>query len=581
MKLSAITMLSIRARRPHPQFNRLLCQPKVTNAQPPNVPWRRLASTKSQNSNSSSRWFVNSLGVAVAGTAAYLGYSYVNGDFSGTWIDNQTVKKEVIDVNDLRHKFVQEKRSLKSPAVYTWGSNTHKVVDPDSEDTDVKTPRRFKYFDDQVLRDFKIDEKSGAAITENGDLVQWGKGFSEIDFKPTTTLSGKGLVSLSLSESRVIALASDGNVYSLPISQQDQKTGPKAREGSWVPFWAGQSSLSYRILKPALGLGEKVTSIKGGQEHVLLLTSSGRVFTAAASTEHFPSLGQLGVPGLTWSTRPSGPVDSCHEVTALKGSKVTQIAAGDYHSLALTKDGRLFAWGDNSFGQLGVEFEPDVSFIDTPFALPLNKMYRLSTYSPKITSIAAGGASSFFTVDATRILGPDEEAAKVHGLGTVTADTWSCGRGIWGTLGNGRWVHLQDAPTKVKDLSGLSEYDEKTEQTQPIRLRNMSVGTTHVAAILDNQTSLSTATTDSLDQSRDFGHEAFWWGGNEHFQLGTGKRSNLARPSYIKAPAQSKQEAGARLQIMPRHRGKVGKRTVSMEQRVECGRHVSAIYSAV
>lgn len=574
-------MLSTRVPRSHTQFRRLLRQPNFASARPLNVPRRRLASSKSQKSDPSSSWLVNSLGVAVAGTAVYLGYSYVNGDFDGTWIDNQTVKKEVIDVNDLRHQFVQEKRSLKSPAVYTWGSNAYKVVDPGSKDTDVKTPRRFKYFDGQVLRDFKVDEKSGAAITENGDLVQWGKGFSETDFKPTKTLSGKNLVSLSLSESRIIALASDGNVYSLPISQQDQKTGPKTREGSWVPFWAGQSPLSYRILKPALSFGEKVTSIKGGQEHVLILTSSGRVFTAAASTEHFPSLGQLGVPGLTWSTRPSGPVDTCHEVTALKGSKVVQIASGDYHSLALTKDGRLFAWGDNSFGQLGVEFEPDAPFIDTPFAIPLKKMYRLSTYSPKITSVAAGGASSFFTVDATRVLGPEEEATKIRGLGTVTADTWSCGRGIWGTLGNGKWVHLQDEPTKVKDLSGLGEYDEKTEQTQPIRVRSMSVGTTHVAAILDNKTSLSSTTTDSLDQSRDFGHEAFWWGGNEHFQLGTGKRSNLSRPSYIKAPPQSKQETEARLQIMPRHKGKVEKRTVSMEQRVECGRHVSAIYSAV
>lgn len=506
----------------------------------------------------------------------------MNGDFKNAWIESQAVEKEVIDVNDLRHQFIQEKRSLKSPAVYTWGSNAYKVVDPDSKDTDVKTPRRFKYLNDQVLRDFKVDEKSGAAITEDGDLIQWGKGFSETDFKPTKTLTGKNLKSLSLSESRIIALASDGNVYSLPISQQDQKTGPKARESSWMPFWAGQSSLSYRILRPALGLGEKVTSIEGGQEHVLLLTSSGRVFTAAASTDHFPSLGQLGVPGLTWSTRPSGPVDTCHEVTALKGSKVTQIASGDYHALALTKDGRLFAWGDNSFGQLGVEFDPELPFIDTPFTLPLKKMYRLKTYLPKITSIAAGGASSFFTVDAKRILGPEEEAASVRDLGTVAADTWSCGRGIWGTLGNGKWIHIQDEPAKVKDLSGLGEYDEKTKQTTPIRVRSMSVGTTHVAAVLDNKTSLSSTTTDSLDQSRDFGHEALWWGGNEHYQLGTGKRSNLPRPSYIKArPQYKKQETEARLQIMPRHKGKVGKRTVSMEQRVECGRHVSAIYSAI
>ena len=33
---------------------------------------------------------------------------------------------------------------------------------------------------------------------------------------------------------------------------------------------------------------------------------------------------------------------------------VVQIAAGDRHSLALTKGGQLFIWGDNSFGQLGI-----------------------------------------------------------------------------------------------------------------------------------------------------------------------------------------------------------------------------------
>ena len=33
---------------------------------------------------------------------------------------------------------------------------------------------------------------------------------------------------------------------------------------------------------------------------------------------------------------------------------VAQVASGDRHSLALTKGGQLFSWGDNSFGQLGV-----------------------------------------------------------------------------------------------------------------------------------------------------------------------------------------------------------------------------------
>ncbi|CEJ56337.1 hypothetical protein PMG11_02545 [Penicillium brasilianum] len=563
---------------------RILLRPTAVPTRLPfQTPWRRLASNNSRKSGTSPNWIVNSLGVAVAGTAAYLGYSYVNGDFKGAWIESQTApEKQVINVNDLRAQFIQEKRSLKSPAVYTWGSNIYKVVDPGSKDTDVKTPRRFKYFNGQVLRDFKVDEKSGAAITEDGDLVQWGKGFSGTEYKPSKTLTGKNLKSLAISEDRIIALSSDGSVYSLPISKEEQKTGPKRRESSWVPFWGSQSGLSYRILNPNLGLGEKVTSISAGQEHVVLLTSSGRVFTAAASTEHYPSLGQLGVPGLTWSTRPKGPVDICHEVTAFIGSKVTKISTGDYHSLALTKDGRVFAWGDNSFGQLGVDYEPELPYKDAPVSLPLQKLYRRGLYTLQATNIAAGGAGSFFMVDAKRTLGPDEDPQAVRDLGNLTADTWSCGRGIWGTLGTGRWVHLQDSPTKVKDLSGLAEYDETKNKMSPIRLRNMSVGTTHVAAVMDNKTTVSSKPTDSLDKSRDFGLDVLFWGGNEHFQLGTGKRTNLPRPSYIKAPSEStkKDEPEARLQIMPQHKGKVGNRSVKMEQRVECGRHVSAIYSS-
>ncbi|KAJ5481762.1 Regulator of chromosome condensationRCC1 [Penicillium sp. IBT 31633x] len=562
----------------------LACRPlRLPTAQPLNGKWSRFASSQSQKPDPSSHWLRNSLGFAVTGTAAFLGYSYLTDGGKGAWSNTPVViKKEPIDVSDLQADFVQEKRSLKSPAVYTWGSNVYRVVDPGSKEKDIKTPRRFKYFDGQVLRDLKIEEKSAAAITEKGDLVQWGQAFSELNFEPTTTLTGKNLISLAMSESRIIALSSDGTVYSLPTSKDEQRTGPKSKESFWVPLWANNSDLSYRVLSPSLKLGEKVTAISGGLEHVLLLTSSGRVFSAAASTDNYPSLGQLGVEKLTWSTRPKGPADTCHEITAFKGAKIVQIATGDYHSLALSKDGRIFGFGDNSFGQLGVNFEPGRPFKDVPFILKVENLYKRSSYLPKVTSIAAGGANTFFTVDAKRILGPEEEPVDVRDLGTVTADAWSCGRGIWGTLGNGKWIHLQDSPTKVKALSGMNEYDEKTSQMTPIRIRAMSVGTTHVAAILDNKTHVSKTAKDSLDKSNDWGYDALWWGGNEHFQLGTGKRSNQSKPIYINAPPEDKKpQAEARLQIMPRHKGKVGKRNVSMEQRVQCGRHVSAIYSAV
>ncbi|PWY92437.1 putative mitochondrial protein Fmp25 [Aspergillus heteromorphus CBS 117.55] len=528
-----------------------------------------------------SHWLRNSLGVAGAGTAAFLIYEYATSNRNHP-VESPLEKVQDLSksAGDLSSEFVQHKRSLKSPGVFVWGNNAYRVADPNSKESVVKTPRNFTYFEGQVLRDLKIEERSGAAITSNGDLVQWGKGYSEKEFKPVKTLTGKNLTSLCTSNDRILALSSDGKIYSLPIAKEDQLSGRKLKEGSWVPYWSGTADVSYRVLQPSLKLGERVTALRGGLDHALLLTSSGRVFSVASSTENYPSFGQLGVPGLTWATRPKGPVDTLHEVTALKGSKIVQIAAGDYHSLALDKDGNVFAFGDNSFGQLGMTFNPASPFRDAPTRVPIRNLYR-GPWLTKTTRIAAGGANSFFAVDAQRALGPDENLSTVRDLGRITADTWTCGRGIWGALGNGKWTHVQDAPTKVKTLSGLFEYDERANGLSPIRIHDISVGTTHVSAVMANQTHVDAAPTASLDENKDWGFDALWWGGNENHQLGTGKRSNLSKPSYIHAPLESTDQQEARLQIMPRHKGKVEGRTVSMEQRVECGRHVSAIYSAV
>ncbi|GLA52476.1 hypothetical protein AnigIFM63604_009338 [Aspergillus niger] len=534
------------------------------------TPWRRCyaSGNKGPEPSGNSHWLRNSLGVAGAGTAAFFIYDYATSNRNQIEKPVEKVKDLTKSAEELSSQYVQHKRSVKSPGVYVWGTNVYRVVDPDSKESVVKTPRKFAYFEGQVLRDLKLGERSGAAITENGDLVQWGKGYSETEFKPTKTLTGKNLASLCMSNDRILALSSDGNVYSLPIAKEDQLGGRKTKEGSWVPFRSGTSSISYRLLQPALKLGERITALASGLDHALLLTSSGRVFSFAASTENYPSFGQLGIPGLTWATRPKGPVDALHEITALKGSKIVQIAAGDYHSLALDKDGNVFAFGDNSFGQLAMEFNPSSPFCDTPTLVPIRNLYR-GPWLPKATRVAAGGANSFFTVDAQRMLSSKEDPATLRDLGRVTADTWACGRGIWGALGTGKWTHVQDAPAKVKALSGLSEFDEKTNRLTPIRIHDISVGTTHVSAVMDNSTHVDSAPSSTLNETRDWGYDALWWGGNEHFQLGTGKRSNLSKPNYIHAPPEEADEQQeARLQIMPRHKGKVDRRTVNMEQRV-------------
>ena len=484
--------------------------------------------------------------------------------------------------DSISSQHLQVKKSWENPGVYAWGSNSGRVAAPDSDETFVKSPRRIPYFDGVLLRDIKLDRNFGAAIAENGDLLQWGSDFSAESRQPIPTLKGKDLTQVQISRDRIVALSSSGKVYTLPVSQPDQLSGPKPQESSWVPFLSSTSPVSYRTIQTP----EKVTSIASGLDHVLLLTSSGRLFTAASSSTEFPSKGQLGIPGLTWTHRPEGAYDQPHEITTLRGFNIRHIAAGDYHSLAVDSEGRVFTFGDNSLGQLGFDPNAESPYIDAPSLLPITKLYAGTSHTPRVTSIAAGGVNSFFTIDATRVAVPGEEPSGVRGLGRVTSDTWACGQGTWGGLGNGRWTHVQGSPTKVKALSGLFEYDEPTSTVIPIRLAHLSVGSTHASATMNNVTHIG-AHSDSSENDTNWGADVLWWGGNEYYQLGTGKRNNVAQPLYIRPldavekKGKEKEKEEHRFQITPRGRVKVNGRWVDMEQRVECGRFVSAVYSGV
>lgn len=493
-------------------------------------------------------------------------------------------KEENRDTISSQH--VQVKQSLENPGVYAWGSNSGRVVAPDSDDALIRSPRRIPFFDGLLLRDIKLDRDFGAAITENGDLLQWGTGYSKDSRQPVSTLTGKGLTSLTISRDRIIALGSNGNVYSLPVSRSDQATGPKPIEDTWIPFWTSRSQVSYRRLQPqTTSWGEKVLSISSGLEHILLLTSSGRVFSAASSSSDFPSRGQMGIPGLAWSNRPPGPYDQPHEITTLQGFNIISIATGDYHSLALDKEGRVFAFGDSLSGQLGLEPSAASPYIDAPSLLPIQKLYEGTTLLPRVTSISAGGTNSFFTIEATSVAQSDKRSSS-SGSGRTTADTWACGQGILGTLGTGRWTHVQGTPVKIKALSNLFEYDDKANAVIPIRLKRLSVGATHASATMDNVTHVRAGLSASTDSANDtnWGADVLWWGGNEFFQLGLGKRNNVATPLYLSpldGAEKGRRREEHRFQITPQHVGKVGERKVSFEQRVECGRMISAVYSGV
>lgn len=502
-------------------------------------------------------------------------------------------KEETRDHISSQH--LQVRKSWENPGVWCWGANDGKVAAPDAKSSLIRQPRWLPFFDGKLLRDMKLTRTFGAAISEEGDLLQWGRDYNPEEQYPVATLKGKDLTSLSVSKDRILALSKSGTVYSLSVSQEEQRLGPKPSESSWVPGVSYKSPISYRTITPKdLAWRERVTSLSSGIEHGLFLTSSGRVFSFASGSEAYPSRGQFGIPGLTWFTKPAGPFDMAHEIQALHGFPIKQIATGDYHSVALDKKGRVFSWGNNDRGQLGIgDTSKDTPFFESPQLLPITKLYAGTSLAPTVTNIAAGGNTTFLTVDAQRVAAPnaDTVASARAGLGRITAETWACGHGIWGQLGNGRWTHVQSLPTKIQPLSGLFEYDEKKRVAIPIRLRSLSVGSNHVAAIMDNVTHVEAPATAQGGTENDvnWGADVLFFGNNEFFQLGTGKRNNCTTPTYIRpldrgaevSEGKRPKDELHRFHATPRATVKVGERWVSFEQRVVCGRGVTAVYSGV
>ncbi|XP_043257878.1 X-linked retinitis pigmentosa GTPase regulator-like [Colletes gigas] len=131
-----------------------------------------------------------------------------------------------------------------------------------------------------------------------------------------------------------------------------------------------------KILKP-----QKVTHVACGRAHTLICTGAQKLFTCGSDQE-----GQLGRGTSAIGDYASSPVlvyDS-----GLAGAKIVQVAAGSYHSLALTDDGVVLAWGSNLEGQLGL---PDISGL-------VNKPTKVHITEP-VKQISAGYYHSAFLTE--------------------------------------------------------------------------------------------------------------------------------------------------------------------------------------
>jgi len=121
------------------------------------------------------------------------------------------------------------------------------------------------------------------------------------------------------------------HVFCWGLNDKEQLGGPK---GSKIKIPVLNDTLS-RL---------KCTQIAGGSKSLYCVTQDGKVYACGEATN-----GRLGL-GIS-----SGTVSLPTQLTALSQYVVKKVAvhSGGRHALALTVDGKVFAWGEGDDGKLG------------------------------------------------------------------------------------------------------------------------------------------------------------------------------------------------------------------------------------
>jgi alpha-tubulin suppressor-like RCC1 family protein len=208
--------------------------------------------------------------------------------------------------------------------------------------------------------------------------------------------------------------------------------------------------------------GVTFTQVSAGYGHSLAVGSDGNVYAWGNN-----GYGQLGNNSTTDSDVPV-------PVPLPAGVKFTQVSAGYLHSLGLATNGNIYAWGDNSTGQLG-----NSSTIDS--------------HVPVLVTMPAG-------VTFTQVSAGGEHSVALDSNG----DIYAWGHNNLGQLGNGT-TSDSDAPELVTMPAGVT-------------FKQVSAGAAHSLAVGSDG-------------------NAYAWGYNGSGQLGDGLNTDSDVPVAVTMPA--------------------------------------------
>ncbi|TYJ51448.1 hypothetical protein B9479_007983 [Cryptococcus floricola] len=411
-----------------------------------------------------------------------------------------------------------------------WGSNRNLILSPDAAQGLVKKPAPLPHLGATPLRDLAIGEEYAAAVDANGDCWLWGKGYDESGMVGKG-LRGKSLRTLAPAQSKIFALSKHGNLYLFSPSKAIHSKRRDKPTQSWSSYLFGADpNVDFVELEPEGGMawGERWKGMDVGRDHLLAVTSRGRVFSLPLS-EKGNSHRQLGRKAElsvfdNTATRTLPPAQDIRyasllsPVPSLANIPVAQVAAGERTSFVRTRDDKVLAFGANEAGQIGLGASYTVEVVPVPVEVVLGKCYPTGT-AVECRDIKAGGNTTFYTV-----------LRSFPGRRGTFIDVLSCGSGLQGALGTGAYTSATGLPVRVKTISGLQEYSEKEGTFLPIGVWDLVVsksagGTgTHAFAVLD---------TVREGGGREYGRDLVGWGANVDYQIGISKRSSTPSPIHL------------------------------------------------
>jgi uncharacterized repeat protein (TIGR02543 family) len=220
-------------------------------------------------------------------------------------------------------------------AIWAWGYNGGGELGQGSHDEDF-IPKAVKVKDNQVkFIEISAGSSHSLALQEDGTVWAWGENEAG-QLGDVTEFNKKSAVQTTVTDAVYIAA---GGQFSLALKNDKTVWG----WGSNGVGELGDGTFIARALPVKTQIND-VVAIAAGENHALAVKEDGTVWSWG-----FNLRGQLGNGDFLTKSSPVQvftAVDSPLE-------DITALAAGDSHSLALKRDGTIWAWGDNQRGQVG------------------------------------------------------------------------------------------------------------------------------------------------------------------------------------------------------------------------------------